>query len=126
MLNCCIQTNPIPIDKIKIQMPDPWTGKANGQTEIRLTSNNKDVGYITYICSTGEIRNIWINSNYSETYFSNILLSEAIKDIKNFGNQICWISNSNENNLWKKINKKFTYGNPINQNINKEGFYMYL
>lgn len=126
LLNCCYHPND-EFNKTKITMPDSWTGVANGQTELKLDSAGKEFGLITYIVSSGEIRRIWVNSNYDEKYFCKVLLKEAIADIKKAGTDICWVSSAKSNELWKNIyGKKFSYSNPISKINNYEGYYLKL
>lgn len=108
-------------------MPDSWTGIANAQTEIKLESNGKEFGLISYIETTGEIRRIWVNPCYDQNYFYKVLLKEAIQDIKKAGSDICWTSSSQSNKLWKNIyGNKFVYSSQINKKINGEGYYLKL
>ncbi len=126
LFDCCYQNN-VQFKKIKITMPDSWTGVANGQTELKLESNGREFGLIIYIESTGEIRRIWVNSNHDQKYFYKILIADAKSDIKNSGCDICWISSSKSADLQTKIfENKFTYSNPINKKINCEGYYLIL
>ncbi len=125
LFDCCFKNN-VQYNKIKITMPDSWTGVANGQTELKLESNNKEFGLIVYIESTGEIRRLWVSSNYDQTYFYKILIKEAISDIKKIGGNICWMSSSKSSDLLRAYGNKFIYSNPINKKINCEGYYLYL
>ncbi len=126
LFDCCYQNN-VQYNKIKITMPDSWTGVANGQTELKLESAGKEFGLIVYVETTGEIRRLWVSSNHDQTYFYNILIKEAISDIKKTGCDICWMSSSKSSELQKSAyGNKFTYSNPINKKINCEGFSLHL
>jgi len=108
-------------------MPDNWTGVANGQTEFRLDLHKQQIGIIIYIETTGEIRKIWINSNYDEKILGKMLIKEAIIDMRKAGADICWIASSKSNNFFQNISgNKFLYSELLNKKISKSGYFLNL
>lgn len=126
LINCC---NPklkqmVPFDKIKISMPDSWTGKSNSQINLQLVSGKKEIGFVFYIPSTGEIKRMWVNPEYNQKYYYGVLVNEVIKDIKELGGSICWVLGVKSNNFWKSTTSRFVYTDSLIKKPNLEGFYI--
>ncbi len=113
-----------PFDKIKISMPDSWTGKSNSQINLQLVSGKKEIGFVFYIPSTGEIKRMWVNPEYNQKYYYGVLVNEVIKDIKELGGSICWVLGVKSNNFWKSTTSRFVYTDSLIKKPDSEGFYI--
>jgi len=105
---------------------DNWNKIPNGEIYLKYFSDNgKEIGYINYRISTGQICLFQLEEEYRNRGLGKQILGKVINDLKKLGIKEVWAITTENHEFWSNVYKKsFEYKKRPHKSVTGSGYSM--